>query len=116
MIYADYEYYASGYYGNIVPESDFLRTAKRASEYLDYVTFGRIKVVTDSVKDACCALCEVYYKNEQDGGTLASETKGEWSATYAETSRKSLQGKAWEIVRQYLGGTGLLFRGAYDEA
>lgn len=116
MVYADYSYYVGVYYGNAVPENDFKRMSKRASAYLDCVTFGRIQDVTDKIKDACCALCDAYYRDEQDGGTLASETKGEWSVTYAEASRESLQDKACRIVRQYLGGTGLLFRGVYDGA
>lgn len=116
MIYADYSYYVGEYYGSAVPEQDFPRAAKRASAYIDYVTSNRISDATDNVKDACCALCEIYYQDEQDGGALASETKGEWSVTYAEASRESLQDKACRIVRQYLGGTGLLFRGVYDGA
>lgn len=109
MTYADYSYYTGEYLGNVVPETDFPRLAKRASEYLDYITDGNIAATTDKVSLACCAVAEALYQGEQDGGTIESETKGEWSVSYASTESVAL--KAYKAAYMYLHNTGLLYRG-----
>lgn len=109
MTYADYSYYTDEYLGNVVPETDFPRMAKRASEYLDYITDGNITETADKVSLACCAVAEALYQGEQDGGVIASESKGEWSVSYAST--ESIAFKAYKAAYMYLCGTGLLYKG-----
>lgn len=41
MVYADYTYYKETYLGTLISESEFPMLAKRASEYLDYITVGK---------------------------------------------------------------------------
>ena len=41
MIYADYEFYKTEYFGVAISEADFPRLARRASSYIDYITMGR---------------------------------------------------------------------------
>lgn len=46
---------------------------------------------------------------ETEGGMLVSESLGQWSRSYRE--EKSRNGLLREILRSYLGETGLLYRG-----
>lgn len=137
MAYADYYFYSNEYFGMAIEVVDFDRLANRASSYLDYYTQGRAAKHPDLIelKMACCALAEQYKiieqaqalatKNlasamESDGGEVQNETVGSWSKSYrsggdsagaaaavAENAKASLAA----VARQYLSGTGLLYRG-----
>ena len=111
MIYADYAYYLSDYKG-AMPETDYDRLSRRASAHLNTITFGRIDgewAADTRVKDACCALAEEMYKQEQ-GGEVTGETVGKWSRAYA-SSGKSAEGRLYAAAAQYMSTTGLLYRG-----
>lgn len=133
MVYADYEFYKINFAGNLIAEDDFARLATKASAFLDYYTRGKAKFFaeSDAVKMACCALAEQYKVidaaaltvsklSENAGGEKKSETTGRHSVTYstgedvakatasyATSSESSLAA----VVRMYLDGTGLLYRG-----
>ena len=112
MIYADYDYYLFQYSGNAVSEADFTRLSRQASAYLDSLTCGKIRGswVDDSrVKDACCAVAEVMYKQEQ-GGEVASESNDGTSVTYV-VSGKSAEQEMYYFAVLYLSSTGLLYAG-----
>lgn len=112
MVYADYDYYLNEYSGNAVAEADFARLSRQASAYLDSLTCGKIRGtwVDDSrVKDACCAVAEVMYKQEQ-GGEVASESNDGTSVTYV-TSGKSAEQEMYYFAALYLSNTGLLYAG-----
>ena len=112
MIYADYDYYLNEYSGSAVAEADFTRLSRQASAYLDSLTYGKIRGpwVDDSrVKDACCAVAEVMYKQEQ-GGEIASESNHSVSRTYV-TSGKSAERRMYDAAVLYLANTGLLYAG-----
>ncbi len=112
MIYADYDYYLNEYSGNAVAEADFTRLSRQASAYLDSLTCGKIRGpwVDDSrVKDTCCAVAEVMYKQEQ-GGEVASESNDGTSVTYV-TSGKSAEQEMYYFAVLYLSNTGLLYAG-----
>ena len=136
MAYADYGYYTTTYLGTAIQEADFPRLCMRASTYLDYYTQGRAarNSELDALKMACCALAEQYQSIEaaqalaqkslsvsmESGGELQSQSVGSWSKTYrsggdsaqqALTSAQAAQASLAAIARQYLGGTGLLYRG-----
>lgn len=119
-MYADYTYYTTTYLGSALTEEEFARAVTRASSFLDYYTRGKAKTYTgDELKMCCCALAEQYQiiENAQtqsmSGGELQSQTVGAWSKTYksgtetAAAARETLAG----IAMQYLGHTGLLYRG-----
>lgn len=119
-MYADYIYYTTTYLGSALTEEEFARAATRASSFLDYYTQGKAKTYTgDELEMCCCALAEQYQiiENAQtqsmSGGELQSQTVGAWSKTYksgtetAAAARETLAG----IAMQYLGHTGLLYRG-----
>lgn len=136
MAYADYEYYKNTYLGAAIKEEDFPRLSLRASAFLDYYTQGRASANPDleTLKMACCAIAEQYQYIDtaqalaqksltasiESNGELQSQTVGSWSKTYrsggdsaqqalssAQTAKESLAA----LAQQYLGATGLLYRG-----
>lgn len=116
MMYADYVYYTEKFHGSLVPEKSFERNALQASRYIDNVTFGRIgSDVTDAVKNACCALAEIYYSgtlSPRAASGVTSEKVGNYSVTYAAAENVSTQQKRLRFaVKLWLGSTGLLYRG-----
>lgn len=137
MAYADYEFYATEYMGTAIKDADFPRLALRASSFLDYYTQGRAaeNVGLDALKMACCALAERYQAIEAaqkladktltaaanaGGAELQSETVGSWSKSYrsggdsaaaAASAAANAQASLAAAARQYLSGTGLLYRG-----
>lgn len=138
MAYADYEYYTTTYLGTAIKKDDFPRLALRASSFLDYYTQGRAAQNSDldALKMACCAVAEQYQYidiaqalaqkslssslESSESGELQSQTVGSWSKTYrsggesaqqALSSTQSAQAALASIAQQYLGATGLLYRG-----
>lgn len=137
MAYADFCFYANEYYGQTVDEFAFPRLAIRASSFLDYYTQGRAAQNPElkALKMACCAVAEQYQIIEQaqamarkrlaeslksDGGEVQSESVGSWSKTFRSAgdsagSAASVAANAQEslaaVARQYLAGTGLIYRG-----
>lgn len=137
MAYATFDYYKEVYMGTAINDVDFPRLSLRASSFLDYYTQGRAAQNTDldALKMACCALAEQYQVIEQaqalanknlsaamesDGGEVQSETVGSWSKSYrsggdgagaAVSVAANAQSSLAAVARQYLAGTGLLYRG-----
>ena len=71
MAYTDFEFYATIYHGNVVPEADFPRIADRASDFLDVITFDRLidglpddERAKTKVQKAVCAVAEKLYELE----------------------------------------------------
>lgn len=71
MAYTDYEFYTDRYFGDIIPEADFLRLSERASEEIDRLTNKRLRkwMPEDEgdaadVQKAVCALAESLYYSE----------------------------------------------------
>lgn len=120
MSYADYSYYRENFHGSLVPEDSFERNALQATRYIDSVTFGRIgSDVTEAVKNACCALTEIYYSgtvSPRAASGVTSEKVGNCSVSYAAAENVGTQQKRLRsAVKLWLGSTGLLYRGLdYD--
>lgn len=121
-MYADYTYYTDTFYGNIVEETDFPRYATKASDFIDYITYGKAadKADLDAVKKCCCALAEQYVAIESararvasEGGEIQSETVGSHSRTFRSGTEiaQAARAELGNIARQYLLPTGLLYRG-----
>lgn len=134
MAYVDFAYYQQSFIGTeITDESTFRQAAERASDYLDAATFGRLEngIPPESeskVKRCCCALAEAFAAfgglgdTAQNGsGTVKSESNGAYSVTYEVSAERlsalmngesaGLQNYLQRICGQYLGRTGLLYRG-----
>ena len=137
MAYADFEFYTNKYMGTAIDLPDFARLALRASSFLDYYTQGRAaqNPELEALKMACCAVAEQYQIIEQaqamarkslaeslksEGGEVQSESVGSWSKTFrsagdsagsAASVAANAQASLAAAARQYLAGTGLLYRG-----
>lgn len=136
MAYADYTYYTNTYLGTAIQETDFPRLSLRASSFLDYYTQGRAAKNSElnALKMACCAVAEQYQAIDaaqvlaqktlsaslDSGGELQSQSVGSWSKTYrsggdsaqqALSSAQAAKASLAAIAQQYLGATGLLYRG-----
>jgi len=113
--YAEYAYYRD-VCGGTMPEEDFLRLSRQASAYLDLVCFDRIRAVTEEdvmekVRAACCAVADVYLRNENGGG-IAAETSDGISVTYVNGAGSSTdESRLYDAALLHLGHTGLMFRG-----
>ena len=129
MIYADYNFYVSSFYGNVIPEEEYAAAALRASQFLDYYTMNRAtqQPELETLKLACCALAEEYHsiitaarqqsQTMAGDGEMQSQTVGGYSVTYrsrgealSEASAQA-QSRLAQVARQYLAHTGLLYRG-----
>lgn len=72
MAYTDYEFYKNRFHGDIVPESNFLKYAERASDRIDQYTFDRLvdglpenERAKTKVQKAVCAVADIMYQIDQ---------------------------------------------------
>lgn len=127
MAYADYDFYTTSYFGNVVPETDFPRLAERASEFVDTMTFDRLVYGLPAnersqkrIKKAVCSLAEILYqielaeKNAADAaasgtsttigsggsttGIVTSVSSGSESISYATPQQIGASAKEWSAV------------------
>ena len=133
MAYADYEFYTKSFFGNVVPESDFIRLAERASDFLDTLTFDRLMVGLPTpekyqkrIKKAVCAVAEIYYQldlaqkqalasasgasaatdaNGITTGIITSKSSGSESISYATAQQTGAAAKEWSAVYSAAGDT-----------
>ena len=131
MAYTDFEFYATTYHGNVVPEADFPRIADRASDFLDVITFDRLvdglpsdERAATKVQKAVCAVSDKLYELElaekqanaaaQAGGAsgasggatsgvITSRSAGSESISYASPSEMANGAKTWSAVYQAAG-------------
>lgn len=90
MAYATLTYYKDAYLqggAQVVPDELFTRAAREASLLIDERTFNRLasfEEIPNKVSDCACDLAEQIYTQvtATDGGTLKSESVGDWSGTY----------------------------------
>lgn len=117
-MYLDYDFYKTNW-GNKVPEEDFTQLNIKATQIIDYYTFNRLKnleIIDDDVKYAICELIDDMHRLKATGGKeIASEKVGTHSITYATSSNSddTVKKKQKDIVKKWLGHTGLMYRGVY---
>ena len=117
--YANYAFYSGEYLGRVITsEKDFAYYALRASEIIDSKTFGRIGEITPAVKMACCAAADELYSDAsakaKAAGGISSESVDGYSVSYRAyntEAEKAAEKRVNAAIKQYLGGTGLMFRG-----
>lgn len=115
-MYLDYDFYKTNWGGKVL-EEDFTQLNIKATQIVNYYTFNRLKnfeIIDDDVKYAICELIdEIYRLQSTDGKEIASEKVGTYSISYAvnNDSEKVIQDKQKNIVKKWLGHTGLLYRG-----
>ncbi|MCB6572084.1 hypothetical protein LI142_21530 [Eubacterium limosum] len=115
MIYADFNYYQNSYFGeSITEERTFNGLALKASAFLDAITYNRIdraQPIDDAIKNAMCAVAEVWQVYADGRGGIASESVGKVSVTYANAGGKTLEQESANAAYPFLIGTGLLYQG-----
>ena len=121
MVYATHEYYANEYGGFLISEEVFQGLSKKASQYVDYFTFGRITEgnasTFPSLADCVCNMAEIIYRiagktgyekekksESQDGYSVAYVTE----STDGKSMDELLKRKLYAIAQIYLSDTGLL--------
>ena len=122
--YVDYTFYNATYLGTAIPQASFARIALRAAEILDRLTFRRAEddtTNTTAIKNASCAIAEVFYEIELSGGVggsgIQSEKVGQHSVTYsgsAEALKPPMQ-RYLNAAATFLAGTNLLYQGFLDD-
>lgn len=126
MAYVDYDFYTTSYFGSVVPQSDFLRVAERASDFVDTMTFDRLVDGLPSdersqkrIKKAVCALADKIYElelaeknsvaaaggstttvgnNGSTTGIITSVSSGSESISYATPQQIGASAKEWSAV------------------
>lgn len=110
----EYEYYTEIYGGTKILENDWLRVSQKAEQRLNGYTFGRLpdewegESWCDRAKCAVCEMTEILYADEKRSGKTSENTDG-YSVSY--DTGKSLGSTLYDVVRVYLGDTGLLYAG-----
>lgn len=133
-MYADYEFYITKYFGELVSDTEYPKYELRAREELDYYTRMRIPFINDGkmnkVKMCECKLVDLLYSYDQEvkkikeyedksiQGIVASETVGKQSVSYQKTVLRDIKTVEKErdemigkTIRKDLSMTGLLYRG-----
>ncbi len=119
-MYVDYGYYADQYGGGI-PEKEFLSAERKAEAYIRKLTYIRGNIFTTedmAVKDAVCAVADVYHSCEKkkEAGAVKSENNDGYSVSYAveqmdgQTIEELIGKKAYKAASTYLLPTGWLSR------
>ena len=126
MAYADYEFYATSYFGSVVPEADFPRVVERASDFVDLMTSDRLvdglptnERSQKRIKKAVCSLAELMYQIELaeknainqasanvtdinvgniSTGVVTSVSSGSESISYATPQQIGASAKEWSAV------------------
>lgn len=119
-MYADYDYYKSGEFGSI-PQEQFKKYAKIASQEMDKLTHNRITdIENDSIKDCCCDMADVIYDfyqahNNENGALVTSYSNDGQSASFdlstSEFTHGATKKKLLGIAHIYLLPLGLMYLG-----
>ena len=120
-VYADYSYYEREYLNGraavVTPEA-FPFYARKASVSINAYTYGAFREADEPpepIKNCCCELAELFYKNETSPTAqgVISEKVGDISVTYenAESTRQALPQDVRFIIVSWLAADGLLTGG-----
>jgi hypothetical protein len=128
MAYIDFIYYRTTFGGTAIPETLFNDYERKTRITLDNFTFDRLKknndLIDDTVKECLCDMMECNYKLDQheaetDGKIIASESVDGHNVIYAISDSekneidksKITKLKLYNIAKDYLGNTALMYRG-----
>lgn len=131
--FTTFAFYTSTYYGDSVVESLFPKYLAKATDKLNYLTFGNITDDTlatyaAQVSKATCALIDTLYGIDQsiknatstEGSNIKSMSSGGRSVTFGDNSTtfdKAMASTSDQIalmvatIEPYLAGTGLMYAG-----
>lgn len=121
-VYVTYGYYVGKFAGEM-PEDLFLRNERKAESFIRSITYmhGDIfSVERDEIKDAVCAVADVFYLSDKGAQSRQSEKKSEntdgYSVTYVteqtdgQTREELMAKKAYAAAYPYLLPLGWLSR------
>lgn len=141
MAFCNYEFYKNEYLGNLIAEEDFPRLAMRATQKLNLITYGRLYVTEDGIKfcegiidvllddetqdkikKCMCALAELLSDVDMANNAMRqagavgvkSVSSGSESISFSDVavnSSKNLNSEIYQIGKEYLTSTGLLYAG-----
>ena len=138
MVYTSYEFYKNEYFGDDIADADFLKYELKARMKLNYLTEKRItaEILADEtmnhlIQMSVCAIADELYKVDKtadmtgttengEGKIIKSKSSGSESISYDTGSDvyTKMVGNTGEInmaclmcAKEYLSGTGLLYRG-----
>lgn len=123
--FIEYDFYRNEYGGSSIASVDFDFVARRASYEVNSLTFDRAEAIInlgtnthliDRIKMATCAVAEELNHNAARVSAplgIDSESIGDHSVKYTSASQLKEQEACavYEAVEQYLGLTGLMYRG-----
>jgi len=131
--FTTYEFYTNTYYGEDIQTSSFPKWLSKATDKLNYLTFGNITeellaLYATQISKATCALMDVMYKldyaaknvSNAETGNIKSMSSGGESVTFNSTDTEitkalsdvSAQNSLMrDTISEYLSGTGLLYAG-----
>lgn len=119
LIYADYEFYTKVYGGGL-DKDKFESLSIQASQYIRYITTGRSEQFCgDEVRYAMCSVVDVYADfigSTYQGRVVQSENNDGYSVSFVtegsvgELTEQVRDRKAYQALRKWLLGTGLLSR------
>lgn len=101
MLYVNYTYYIGEFYGKSIKEEDFNGIVRDAQSFVFRITYGRADEEKEQpyVKDAICAVAEVYNVYRGHAG-ISSESVDGYNVNYL--SDKDMDRRAYKAARQYL--------------
>lgn len=133
MGYTNYDFYKNEFHGDFVDESSFDKWESRAEDKLRYICGSNLTEETETVyateiAKATCSLIDILYqidyatRNATDStkGNVKSMSSGGQSVTFSSSEtlvtvvlsdKKSQDKLMYDIVSEYLHGTGLLYMG-----
>lgn len=127
-MYVDFTYYTDNFGGTAITAESFNTYERKARVFLDNVTFNRLQtdatLITTIVKDCLCEIMDTNFNldekaKETDGNIISSETVDKVTTSYAisDIEKNSIdrsqinKAKYYNIAKEYLPYTGLLYRG-----
>ncbi len=108
MVSLSYEFYQKTYGGDEIPQAVFEKYAYRAGILLDSMVRTKEKVPDEEkTMRLLCEICDRLYDEDRRSGVSRESLDG-YDVTY-ERDYESCEIR--QVVRQYLGSDGVLFRG-----
>ena len=108
MMHLSYEFYTQNYDGNKVPLAVFEQYVYRAGILLDsMIRTKETALDAEKTQRFMCELCDRLYDEDRRSG-ISRESLDGYDVTY-DSDYESCEIR--QIVRQYLGSDGVLFRG-----
>ena len=106
------EYLERTFASEPVPEREFGFYRDKAEKLIENLTFGRSR--DSELEEVACAETELIQFFFENGGArgIVSESNDGYSVTYADGGEETRAAR--DIVRQWLGNTGLMYAGVED--